>query len=309
MTQNLQMRCGPSGWTHPNWDKLVYPKPHSRGFHALEYLSRYFDTAEISSSFVEMPKPEISRLWLRKIAANPQFMLTAKLHRQFTHDRLVDQTAVKQFREGLRPLLDAGRMGALLMQFPWSFRFTAENREFFIKLRRTFHEFPLVAEMRHESWMRDEALGTLIDYRVGFCNIDQPQYTKAMPPTSLLTSSIGFVRLHGRNCFNWYQEFPEAGQMAQRYDYLYSANELEDWAQRIQHLQKFAATTYVVMNNDVGAKSVVNALQLQSMLGIGKAEAPRDVLRRFSGELAEYYPTKKPVQRPLFTEFARQHVA
>ena len=57
------------------------------------------------------------------------------------------------------------------MQFPWSFRFTSENRAFLIDLRRTFHEFPLVAELRHASWLADEAKGTLIDYKIGFCNI------------------------------------------------------------------------------------------------------------------------------------------
>ncbi len=85
------------------------------------------------------------------------------------------------------------------MQFPWSFRFTAENKDFFIRLRRAFHEFPLVAEMRHSSWMAEEAVGVFLDYRVGFCNIDQPEYTRAMPPTAYLTSGVGYVRLHGRN--------------------------------------------------------------------------------------------------------------
>jgi uncharacterized protein YecE (DUF72 family) len=296
------LRCGPSGWEHPHWINVVYPRPRPRNFHSLEFLSSLFDLVEIGSSFQDMPKPEISRLWLKKIAANPNFTFTAKLHRTFTHERQLDEGQMKTFKEGLKPLLREGRLGALLMQFPWSFRYTQENRDFVIKLRRAFHEFPLVAEMRHASWMQDEALGTLIDYKVGFCNIDQPQYTKAMPPTAFLTSSIGFVRLHGRNCFNWYQEYPDGGKPASRYDYLYSTSELQEWVQRITNVRKYAGTMYVVTNNDAGGKAVVNGLQLQAMLNGVKPDIPTDLLRRFPKELGDLN-TRRPAQSALFTEY------
>jgi len=119
------------------------------------------------------------------VAGNPKFMFTAKLGRRFTQERVLTPSVIAQFQEGLVPLLRRGKLGALLMQFPWTFRYTQENREFLISLRRAFHEFPLVVEVRHASWMLEEALGTLIDYRIGFCNIDQAKYTSAMPPTAL----------------------------------------------------------------------------------------------------------------------------
>jgi len=144
-------------------------------------------------------QPELSKLWIKKVERNPAFRFTAKLNQQFTHQRILQESEIATFKEGLYPLLRAGKLGALLMQFPWAYRFTAENREFLIRLRRAFHEFPLVAEMRHSSWLAEEAVGTFLDYRIGFCNIDQPEYTSAMPPTAYLTSSIGYVRLHGRN--------------------------------------------------------------------------------------------------------------
>ncbi len=125
---------------------------------------------------------------------NRNFQFTAKLNQQFTHKRLLTEIDAASFKEGLFPLLHANRLGALLMQFPWSYRFTEENVDFFIKLRRAFHEFPLVAEMRHNSWLTEEAQGIFLDYKVGFCNIDQPEYTRAMPPTALLTSNVGYVR-------------------------------------------------------------------------------------------------------------------
>ena len=112
-----------------------------------------------------------------------------------------------------------------------------------------------MAEMRHSSWMHEEALGTLIDYRIGFANIDQAPYTKAMPPASLLTSRIGYVRLHGRNPQHWEREFGRPARATAAHDYLYSPKELQEWKQRIEHIQQHAATTFVFANNDAGGKS------------------------------------------------------
>src|SRR5271155_3187850 len=181
LPQNLH--CGVSGWSYGHWNGVVYPKIKPRGFHALEYLASCFDAVEINTTFYQSIRPEIARLWAQKTSANPKFVFTAKMHRHFTHERSLSTTEISGFKEGLWPLLRAGKLGCILMQFPWTFRYTAENREFVIRLRRAFHEFPLVAEMRHASWLADEALGALIDYRIGFCKIDQAQYTKAKPPT------------------------------------------------------------------------------------------------------------------------------
>ena len=205
------IRVGTAGWSYPHWNGLVYPKAHAPGFHPLELIAKQLDCVEINSSFYQPLKPEVVKLWMKKVEAYPDFTFTAKLHQDFTHKRVLDQAGIAQFKEGLWPLLRAKKLGALLMQFPWSFRFTAENREFFIDLRRAFHEFPLVAEMRHSSWMAEEAIGTFLDYRVGFCNIDQPQYTRAMPPTAILTSEVGYVRLHGRNPQNSLGAFEPVG--------------------------------------------------------------------------------------------------
>jgi uncharacterized protein YecE (DUF72 family) len=297
--------CGPAGWTHPHWDALVYPQPRPRGFHSLEFLAEAFSAVEISSTFREWLRPEVARLWMKKVSANRDFQFTAKLHRRFTHDRILEKAEIAAYKDGLAPLLGAGKLGCVLMQFPWSFRYTEENREFFIQLRRTFREFPLVAEMRHSSWMRDEALGTFIDYRVGFCNIDQPTYTKAMPPTAFLTSSIGYVRLHGRNCFNWYQDNADPARV-HRYDYLYSESELAEWKTRIDRFRQHAAKTFVVTNNDAGGKAIVNAIQLQSMLNPQGPPAPKELLRKFPLELAQYH---RPAQTSLFVEYAGRAVA
>lgn len=270
------LRIGPAGWSYPQWKGVVYP---AAGPHPLEILSRQFDAVEINSSFYQPFKPEVATLWMKKVQGNPDFRFTAKLHQRFTHARILEDGEVEDFKEGFKPLLRNGKLGALLMQFPWAFRFTAENREFFIRLRRAFHEFPLVAEMRHSSWMSEEAVGTFLDYRVGFCNIDQPQTMRAMPPTAFLTSGIGYARLHGRGP-----------------GYIYSETELAEWARRIERIGRYSEAMFVVFNNDAGAKSIVNALQLQAMISGVRAPAPRELRRRYPLELENFGPHRAEQQ-------------
>lgn len=267
----------------------------NRRHHPLAWLSQHFNVAEVAETFYGPLRPEIARVWLRKIEPNPGFQFTAKLYRRFTHDRILDRNEIAAFKEGLWPLLRGKRLGCLLMQFPWSFRYTRENRDFLIRLRRTFHEFPLAAEMRHASWSLDEALGTFIDYRIGFCNVDQPQYAKAMPPTAFLTSSLGYVRLHGRNAFNWFQDDTSGAPRRHRYDYLYSASELAEWRTRIERIAGFSTKLFVIANNDAGSKAIVNAMQLRSMLSGGDGrDLPPDVLKKCpaqsQGALFASYP-------------------
>lgn len=288
---------GTAGWAYPHWNGIVYPNKPAPGSHALELVSKHLDLVEINSSFYQHLKPELSKLWMKKVSDNPRFTFTAKLNQRFTHMRVLENSEIQAFKEGLWPLLKSGRLGALLMQFPWSFRFTAENQDFLIRLRRAFHEFPLAAEMRHSSWMAEEAVGTFLDYRIGFCNIDQPEYTRAMPPTSLLTSGIGYVRLHGRNPANALgaaiQDKVQASKPMARlrqHDYLYTEAELGSWIKRIEHVQRFAEQTFVVFNNDAGGKSFVNALQLRSMMTGSSGAAPRDLRRRYPVELAPFDP-------------------
>lgn len=293
------LHCGPAGWSYPHWNGLVFPKSAPRGFHAVEVLADLFDAVEINTSFYQPLKPELTRLWAAKAAHNPKFVFTAKLNRRFTHDRVLDAAEVAAFKDGLWPLVQAKKLGCVLMQFPWSFRFTEENREWFIRLRRAFHEFPLAAEMRHDSWMMDEALGTFIDYRVGFCNIDQPAYTRAMPPTAFLTSGIGYVRLHGRNPLNSLGAFEKEAARGRQHDYLYSSAELEEWKTRIDRIGRTAESVFVIANNDAGAKSVVNALQLQKMFGGTHAAVPVELRGKYREELAGFR-TNRPMQDLLF---------
>lgn len=263
-----RISVGVAGWSYPHWQESVYSVTRRRYTHALQFHADRFHCIEINSSFYQPIKEEIAKFWMKAVSANPDFRFTAKLHRQFTHDRSLDNSEVETFKAGLLPLHRGKKLGAVLMQFPWAFRFTPENQDFLIRLRRCFREFPLVAEMRHSSWLAGEAQGTLLDYKIGFCNIDQPVYTSAMPPTAILTSGVGYVRLHGRNPQNSLGKFANqnsASRSAQN-DYLYSEAELAEWQTRVEKISRFSDATFVIFNNDAQGKSVVNALQMQGLL-------------------------------------------
>ena len=290
--------CGLAGWAYPHWNRVLYPAHRPPSFQPLPYLADYFDVLEINTSFYQPLRPEISKLWVRQIAHSPKFRFTAKLQREFTHERRLEPDLVERFHEGLRPLAEAGRLACVLMQFPWSFKFTAENRKFFIELRRAFHAYPLVAEMRHDSWTCDEALGTFMDYHVGFANIDQPAGIHAMPPTQYLTSPIGYVRLHGRNPASRWNDEARTGAKSVRGDYLYTPGELAEWKQRIQRLRSFAREVYVIFNNDARAQSAVNALQMRGMMEPALPKAPQSLYRHYRPELHAW--VHGPRQQMLF---------
>ena len=285
---------GPSGWSREDWISTVYPKPASRGWHGLDILARYVNLAEIDQTFEEALKPEIARLYVKKVERNPDFLFTALLGRRFTYDRLLAPGTVEEWKQGLMPVLQARRLGAVVMQFPWAFRFTEENRQFLIQLRRAFHEFPLAAEMRHESWMRDEAVTTLVNYRIGLVNLDQPAYFRAMPPAALLTSGVAVVRLHGRRNPDSFQEFNGRGDAG----YLYNLDELLEWKPRIERLAANATRVMVVTTNAERGGAMVNALQLTEVLGDDKLEAPATLIGEYPAELAAFR-SQRPVQVAL----------
>jgi len=281
------IRFGPAGWSYDDWNGIVYPAHRPHGFHEAEYLASFFDTIEINTTFYHPPRAEISRSWIRRVQHNPNFRFTAKLWQRFTHDRTASRQDERAFKQGVEPLLEADLLGALLMQFPWSFKNNRENREYVGGLVMQFMEFPLVLEVRHESWNTPEVYRMLHELGVGFCNIDQPVIGRSIRPSGRSTSPLGYVRLHGRNYEHWFtsSEHPE-----ERYDYLYSVGELEDWAERIRHVAEAAETTYVITNNHFRGKAVANALQLISIVRNQTVPVP--------AALAAEYPVLESIANP-----------
>lgn len=283
------IRIGPAGWSYDDWAGVVYPKPKPKGFDPLAFLAGYFDALELNTSFYRPISRRNAELWVKRTDFNRDFRFTAKLWRRFTHERDAVWTAgeVRQTREGLDVLHDAGKLGAVLMQFPWSFRNTEENRDWLDELVSTFSGWPLVLEVRHESWNVPDVFAELAERGVGFVNIDQPLFHDSLGPSARVTSSVGYVRVHGRNYRNW---FRKTANTMERYDYLYPAKELKPWAERTKKMAEHprVSDVYVVTNNHVRGKGVANAMMLQTMLTGRKVHAPEALLREYHDTLAPY---------------------
>jgi uncharacterized protein YecE (DUF72 family) len=282
-------RVGPAGWSYKDWSGIVYPALKPRGFHEASYLANYFDTIEINFSFYRPIAANTAANWLERVQQNENFRFTAKLWRGFTHDRNATAADEKEFKEGLTPLLEAGRFGALLLQFPWSFRNTPENREYVTRLHAQFREYPLVLEVRHASWSEPGTLDMLEQLEIGLCNIDQPLFKRSVKPSAVATSSIGYVRLHGRNYQSWFTENRHVGE---RYDYLYSVQELDPWLDRVKAVEHATRDTYVVTNNHFLGKAVVNALEISSILRGQPVVVPPPLLAHYP-ELQDFAANRK----------------
>jgi uncharacterized protein YecE (DUF72 family) len=180
----------------------------------------------------------------------------------------------------MEALRDGGKLGALLAQFPWSFKNTRETVAYLDKVIGRFHDFPLVIEVRHSSWDKPEFYSWLAERNVGFCNIDQPVIGHSLKPDERATSPVGYVRLHGRNYNEWFRERPDGEMSEQRYNYLYSDEELEPWLERIRTLEGNASAIYTVLNNHPDAKALVNAFQIIHGLTRKKLDIPEDMIER-----------------------------
>jgi len=245
---------------------------------------------EINTSFYGHIKPAVGKAWCRMAAGvNPDFVFTAKLNRAFTHSpvAVVEPTSAKTIRPadaderdakaGYDSLAAENMLGALLAQFPISFKCTDENRAYIEQLVRRFRSYPLVLEIRHASWNKPNVLAWLQELQVGVCNIDQPLLGRAIRPAAHATSVVGYIRLHGRNYKQWFGET----NVRDRYDYLYSTEELGKWKERALEVAGKAETTYVVANNHNLGKAAVNALELIAMLEARKVEAPPTLLSHY----------------------------
>ncbi|MGD8697926.1 MAG: DUF72 domain-containing protein [Gemmatimonadales bacterium] len=280
------IRLGPAGWSYPDWAGVVYPEPRPRGFDPLAYLTRYFDTIEINSTFYRPPSAETSRRWARRVSENARFKFTAKLWQRFTHQRESAWTRdeVDAVRAGLDPLAEAARLGAVLVQFPWSFKADAISLEWLSDIVAAFEEYPLVVEVRHASWNRPQFYEWLGGRRVGFVNIDQPIFRRSIEPSAKASGRVGYVRLHGRNYEDWFRE--DAGRDA-RYDYLYERSELEPWVDRVRELADggLVEDVYVVTNNHFRGQAVANAVMLSSLIRGRRQNAPGPLLEAFAAPL------------------------
>ncbi len=263
--KGAELYIGPAGWSYDDWDGIVYPRSKPKGFRAPTYLTGYFNAIELNNTFYRPPRPAYCRRWVQDVEGRPDFLFTAKLWQRFTHER--DEpwlsTEVEVFRNGIAPLVEAGRLGAMLVQFPWSFRFNRNSQDYLCRLADEFRDLPLVIEVRSKGWIQERALQFIRSLDVGFCNIDQPVYRGNIPLTSFGFGPIGYLRLHGRNYDAW---FDKGSGRDERYDYLYGRQELEDIRAAVGKMAEQVERMFVIANNHYRGQAVATAIQLKQRL-------------------------------------------
>lgn len=287
----MSVHIGTAGFSYKDWEGIVYPADlKKRKIHPLEYLAQFLDACEINTSFYGHIRPNVGRDWCRKTSAvNPDFVFSAKLYQGFTHpprgtkppspfNLKVDPKEENLAREGLDSIAGEGKLAAVLMQFPISFKNADDTRDYLFNLISRFREYPLVLEIRHSSWNDPEVLARLAEQGVGFCNIDQPRLGASLRATEHVTSPVGYVRLHGRNYKEWFQ----ADNRNDRYNYLYKPAELKPWTEKIRSVAEKSLRTLAITNNHYKGQAAVNALELKSMLSGAKVKAPETLVNAYT---------------------------
>lgn len=250
---------GCSGYSYDDWRGHFYP-PELPKNQFLAYYAQHFAAVEVNYTYYKMPAARTLEAMVKNSGGALQFAV--KLHGSMTHERNAQPEDYRAFRDACRPMAEQGVLGALLAQFPYSFHDLPENRDYLRRLRDQLPDTNLVVELRNSRWIRQSTFEFLGEMNCGWCNVDEPQLPGLLPPTAVATSDTGYVRFHGRNAAKWFKhERPE-----ERYDYLYSAEELNEWTPRLRTLQDRTKRTYVFTNNHFEAKAVKNALMIVELL-------------------------------------------
>ena len=269
------LRIGTSGWNYPtgrgSWNGIFYPLPEDRerGFDELRFYAGRFNTVEVNSTFYGQPRASAALGWVKRTP--PDFEFAVKLYQKFTHPNMtVDRTPVSQadvdaFKGGIDPLAAAGKLGPLLIQFPFSFQRDTEAVDYLRWLLGAFREYSTAVELRHRSWSdsADETNALLREHHAAFVQIDEPKFESSIrQDLSAGDSGIFYVRFHGRNAKEWWDH----AESEDRYNYFYSEDELKPIANKARIARDLKKKIYLLMNNHFSAQSVANATTLKKML-------------------------------------------
>ena len=301
-----QLCIGTSGWHYPGgdggWDGIFYPprgrRHRPKGFDELEYYARHFDTVEVNSTFYGVPRRTVTAAWADRTPDD--FALSVKLYQQFTHPKMfaaatgsddtrVDRGDVDRFRDAIAPLHEAGKLGALLAQFPASFKNDDAAHDHLAWLIGALTDCSVAVELRHRSWSDDIAgtLRLLNGLGAAWVQIDEPKFRLSIAQNHLHNvESFYYMRLHGRNARKWWRH----DRAEERYDYHYSAAELQPFRDTADAASRLVKRLYLYMNNHFAAKAVANAATLKHELGLEVPGTWRD-------EMVVRYPELEGVVR------------
>ena len=276
------LRIGTSGWNYPagrgTWNGIFYPAaPKGRRgqagarpkFDELAYYAEHFDTVEVNTTFYGQPRATVAQTWADRTPSGFEFSL--KLNRKLTHADIsgvppLDLESIDEYRRGIEPLAAAGKIGALLAQFPPSFKQTPESQGYLDALLQRFRDYPIAVELRHRSWSDDfsATLSLLNSHDAALTQIDEPKFKVSIRQNQLPNiSGFYYMRLHGRNAAQWWTH----DTSEDRYNYLYSADELKPFAETADAARRLVKKFYLYFNNHFASKAVVNAVMITHQLG------------------------------------------
>ena len=262
---------GTSGWSYPKgdgtWNGHFYPKGTKDD---LSFYSQFFNTVEINTSFYYPLNPAYAYNWARKVPAG--FLFTVKLWQKFTHPAMYREAAgeeavisgedVAVFNQGIEPLAAAGKLGAILAQFPPSFINDNYGRQVLTAVMRTFNQYPLAIELRHKSWSDDKNTAKMLaDGNTAWVQIDEPGFSFSIAKDLPLTCSLAYFRFHGRNKENWW-----TGNAETRYKYLYSKEEIKELSDKVADAAANSKITFTFFNNHWQGYAPKNAADLRKQL-------------------------------------------
>jgi uncharacterized protein YecE (DUF72 family) len=251
---------GTSGYSYADWKGTFYPEKTKDG-EMLPLYAKEFDFTEINSTYYRMPSYFVFKNLNEKTPEN--FIFTVKAFGGFTHSRDAAGDDAEKFTEALKPVSENGKLGCIVFQFPFSFHNNKDNIGYLEKIREYFKNEKIVFEFRNSGWAVQETMGFLKERNIGWVCVDEPDIKGLIRPAVAVTSKVGYVRFHGRNKEKWYNH----KESYERYDYLYSEDELKEWTGRINFIEKNSDITFIAFNNHFRAQGAKNAIMLRGMLG------------------------------------------
>jgi len=279
MSSQATIYIGTSGWSYPRgegtWNGFFYP---SGKINELEYYSQFFNTVELNSSFYRPPNPGFVYNWVKKTPKN--FLFAVKLWQKFTHpkmfkeatgeDAVIAQSDVDLFKKCLEPLVKAGKLGALLVQFPPSFKNDAYGHQRLGAIAKAFGEYRLAVELRHRSWSDDAiTAGLFKENHMAWVQIDEPKFSTSVALETPITADFAYFRFHGRNAKDWW-----TGDAETRYKYLYSEVEIGELAERVKKVSEKVQLLFAFFNNHWQAYAPRNANDLKKALKMPFEQLP-----------------------------------
>lgn len=262
----MALRLGTCGYSYREWRGVFYPEKLAPG-RFLEYYAGEFDAVELNATYYRLPDPRSLAGMARRTP--PGFLFVVKAHQALTH--VYGEEARKMlplFKAALEPFADAGKLGGVLLQFPFSFRPSPEAKQYLAGIASALDGVPVVVEFRHRAWFGEPTFEWLRGLRISLCSVDEPDLPNLPPRASTVTGPLAYVRFHGRNRQAWWGSGEARGAGA-RYDYLYSRQELEEWLPRIRGMEGQSSTLFAFFNNHPKGQAVINARDLREMLGGG----------------------------------------